>query len=83
MFTYKYTLFCSAAGISRAVTTCMMYIMTVSTLNFDEALMLMQYCRRPAGPNYGFRMQLREYHNNTAAKVSYTVFIDLYIAACY
>ena len=47
----------------------MMYIMTVSTLDFDEALMLMQYARRPAGPNEGFKMQLREYHENTAAKV--------------
>ena len=47
----------------------MMYIMTVSTLNFDEALKVMQYVRKPASPNYGFRMQLKEYHRNGVEKV--------------
>ena len=51
----------SAAGISRAVTICTMYILTVSTLNYEEAMTVMQYCRRVAGPNFGFRMQLKKY----------------------
>ena len=33
----------SAAGISRAVTICTMYILTVSTLNYEEAMTVMQY----------------------------------------
>ena len=59
----------SAAGISRAVTICVMYIMTVSTLTYEEAMTVLQYSRRVAGPNIGFRMQLKKYSRTTLEKV--------------
>ena len=60
----------SAAGISRSVTIVVMYIMTVSTLGFEEALTVVQYCREMANPNFGFRMQLRKYSETKLEEVS-------------
>ena len=54
----------SAAGISRSVTITVVYLMSVSTLNFHEALSVVQYCREVANPNMGFRTQLAHYHEN-------------------
>lgn len=50
-----------AAGISRSVTMTVMYIMTVSSLDFEESLTVVQFCREMANPNFGFRQQLRVY----------------------
>ncbi len=52
---------CSAAGISRSVTITVMYIMTISSLDFEESLTVVQYCREIANPNFGFRTQLKKY----------------------
>ncbi len=38
-----------------------MYVLTISTLNYEEALTIVQYSRRVANPNFGFRMQLKKY----------------------
>ena len=38
-----------------------MYLMTVSTLSFDESLTVVQHCRQMANPNMGFRAQLVRY----------------------
>ena len=59
----------SAAGISRAVTMTVMYLMTISSLSFEEALSVVQYCREVANPNLGFRMQLRKYEESTLEEV--------------
>ena len=44
---------------------CTMYVMTVSTLTYEEALTVLQYSRRVANPNFGFRMQLKKYARET------------------
>lgn len=59
----------SAAGISRAVTMTVMYLMTISSLSFEEALSVVQYCREVANPNLGFRMQLKKYEESTLEEV--------------
>ncbi len=41
-----------------------MYLMTVSTLSFDEALTVVQHCREMANPNAGFRTQLMRYQED-------------------
>lgn len=51
----------SAAGISRAVTISTMYVLTISTLKYEEALAVLQFSRKVANPNFGFRMQLKKY----------------------
>ena len=61
---------CSAAGISRSVTIVVMYIMTVSTLSFDESLLVVKHCREMANPNFGFRMQLKKYSEEILLEVS-------------
>ncbi|XP_064393396.1 dual specificity protein phosphatase 22-B-like [Halichondria panicea] len=50
-----------AAGISRSVTMTVMYLMTVSSLGFQDALMVVKHCREIANPNFGFRLQLKQY----------------------
>ena len=37
-----------------------MYILTVSTLTYDEAMAVMQYRHSQANPNCGFRNQLKK-----------------------
>ena len=60
----------SAAGVSRSVTIIVAYLMTVSTLSFDDALEVVQYCRDIAYPNYGFRMQLQRFQEDRLLSVS-------------
>ena len=59
----------SAAGISRSVTMTVMYIMTVSSLDFEESLTVVQFCREMANPNFGFRQQLRVYSETKLPEV--------------
>lgn len=59
----------SAAGISRSVTLCTVYIMTVSSLTYEEATAVMQYSRSVAGPNFGFRMQMKKYSKTILEQV--------------
>ena len=61
---------CSAAGISRSVTITVVYMMTVSEFNFEECLTAVRACREVANPNYGFRLQLKQYEEGKMAKVS-------------
>ncbi len=61
---------CSAAGISRSVTMTVMYIMTVSSLGFQDALRVVKHCREPANPNFGFRTQLQRYQEEKLPDVS-------------
>lgn len=60
----------SAAGISRSVTMTVMYIMTVSSLGFKDALKAVKHCRECANPNFGFRMQLQKYEDGPLSAVS-------------
>ena len=46
-----------------------MYIMTVSTLDFEESLTVVQFCREMANPNFGFRQQLRAYSETKLPEV--------------
>ncbi|XP_003384397.2 PREDICTED: dual specificity protein phosphatase 22-B-like [Amphimedon queenslandica] len=50
-----------AAGISRSVTLCTVYLMTATTLSYEDAMTVMVYARSMAGPNFGFRMQMMKY----------------------
>ena len=59
----------SAAGMSRSVTITVAYLMTVSTLSFDEALKVVQFCREIANPNLGFRTQLQRYQEDRLLEV--------------
>ena len=60
---------CSMAGISRSVTITAMYIMLVTSLDNEQALMIIKHCRPQAGPNFGFRSQLKLYYMNHAEEV--------------
>ena len=59
----------SMAGISRSVAISAMYIMLVTSLDNEQALTIIKHCRPQAGPNLGFRMQLKNYYTNHAEKV--------------
>ena len=47
-----------------------MYMMTVSEYNFEECLTAVRACREVANPNYGFRMQLKQYEGGKMTDVS-------------
>ena len=61
--------YCSMAGISRAVTMTMMYVMTVSSLGCDDSLRVVKHCRPIASPNYGFIQQLHAYEKEKLSVV--------------
>lgn len=52
------------AGMSRSVTICIAYIMSVSNLNWREALRVVRVGRKIANPNSGFQIQLQDFENN-------------------
>lgn len=52
------------AGMSRSVTVCIAYIMSISDLNWREALRVVRVGRKIANPNSGFQLQLQEFENN-------------------
>jgi len=58
------------AGISRSVTITAMYIMLVTSLTNEQALAIIRQCRPQAGPNFGFRSQLKNYYDKYAETVS-------------
>jgi len=74
---------CSAAGISRSVTITVAYLMTVSTLSFDDALKVVQYCREMANPNYGFRMQLQRFQEEKLLSVSLAICVCIMYACIF
>lgn len=52
------------AGMSRSVTICIIYVMSISNLNWREALRVVRVGRKIANPNSGFQLQLQEFENN-------------------
>jgi atypical dual specificity phosphatase len=52
------------AGMSRSVTICIAYIMSVSQLNWRDALRVVRVGRKIANPNAGFQIQLQDFENN-------------------
>jgi len=60
----------SVAGISRSVTITAMYIMLVTSLTDEQALTIIKQCRPVAGPNMGFRTQLKNYYDQYAEMVT-------------
>ncbi|CAH1983867.1 unnamed protein product [Acanthoscelides obtectus] len=49
------------AGMSRSVTVCVAYIMSVTNLNWKEALKVVRAGRAVANPNIGFQKQLEDF----------------------
>lgn len=51
------------AGVSRSVTLVVAYVMTVTTLGWQEALAAVKVARPCASPNVGFQTQLQEFES--------------------
>ncbi|KAA0718475.1 Dual specificity protein phosphatase 22-B [Triplophysa tibetana] len=49
------------AGVSRSVTLVVAYIMTVTSLGWQEALVAVKVVRPRASPNSGFKTQIQEF----------------------
>lgn len=60
---------CSLAGMSRSVTVTVAYIMTVTNLNWKDALKVVRVGRAVANPNSGFQKQLQEFESNKLEEV--------------
>lgn len=52
------------AGMSRSVTICIAYIMSVSQLNWRDALRVVRVGRKIANPNSGFQIQLQDFETS-------------------
>ncbi|XP_059420176.1 dual specificity protein phosphatase 22-B [Carassius carassius] len=52
------------AGVSRSVTLVVAYVMTVTTLGWQEALSAVKVARPCASPNVGFQNQLQEFESS-------------------
>ncbi|XP_042573627.1 dual specificity protein phosphatase 22-B-like isoform X2 [Cyprinus carpio] len=52
------------AGVSRSVTLVVAYLMTVTTLGWQEALAAVKVARPCASPNVGFQKQLQEFETS-------------------
>lgn len=52
------------AGVSRSVTLVVAYLMTVTSLGWDEALAAVKVARPCASPNMGFQNQLQEFESS-------------------
>ncbi len=61
--------FCSLAGVSRSVTLVVAYLMTVTSLGWEEALAAVKVARPCASPNMGFQKQLQEFETSQLQKV--------------
>ncbi|XP_056121583.1 dual specificity protein phosphatase 22-B [Rhinichthys klamathensis goyatoka] len=51
------------AGVSRSVTLVVAYVMTVTTLGWQDALAAVKLARPCASPNEGFQTQLKEFES--------------------
>lgn len=58
------------AGMSRSVTVAVAYIMSVTALNWKEALKVVRTGRAVANPNLGFQAQLHEFESSKLAEVN-------------
>ncbi len=71
----------SVAGISRSVTIAAAYIMSVTTINHQEAFQILRSARNAANPNIGFQRQLYEFEISGASdKVSFSGFDEFKIS---
>ncbi len=61
---------CSLAGVSRSVTLVVAYLMTVTSLGWDEALAAVKVARPCASPNMGFQNQLQEFESSQLQQVT-------------
>ena len=52
------------AGMSRSVTICIVYIMSISHLCWRDALRVVRVGRKIANPNSGFQIQMQDFENN-------------------
>ena len=57
------------AGMSRSVTVCVAYVMTITNLNWKDALKVVRTGRAVANPNLGFQTQLQEFEMFKLAEV--------------
>lgn len=55
--------------MSRSVTVTVAYIMSVTTLNWKEALKVVRVGRAVANPNSGFQKQLQDFENTRLLEV--------------
>jgi atypical dual specificity phosphatase len=60
----------SLAGMSRSVTVAVAYIMSVTSLNWKDALKVVRVGRAVANPNFGFQKQLQDFETFKLAEVS-------------
>ncbi|KXJ18502.1 dual specificity protein phosphatase 22-B [Exaiptasia diaphana] len=51
------------AGVSRSTTIVAAYLMTITTLNWQDTLRAIRVNRAVANPNYGFKRQLQDFFN--------------------
>ncbi|XP_032833512.1 dual specificity protein phosphatase 22 [Petromyzon marinus] len=56
------------AGVSRSVTMVVAYIMTVTSLGWEEAMVAVKTARTCANPNLGFQQQLQMFQNEQLAE---------------
>lgn len=64
----------SLAGMSRSVTVAVAYIMSVTSLNWKEALKVVRAGRSVANPNLGFQRQLQEFESYKLVEVYFDYF---------
>lgn len=69
-FKIFYFYLCSLAGMSRSVTVAVAYIMSVTSLNWKEALKVVRVGRSVANPNSGFQQQLEDFEMTKLYDVS-------------
>lgn len=62
--------------MSRSVTVAVAYIMSVTNLNWKEALKVVRVNRAVANPNSGFQKQLQEFENTRITEVSNKIVDD-------
>ena len=64
-----FSIFCSLAGMSRSVTIVIAYIMSITTLRWNEALKVVRGARAVSNPNSGFQKQLQEFESTRLIEV--------------
>ncbi|XP_065678739.1 dual specificity protein phosphatase 22 isoform X2 [Hydra vulgaris] len=57
------------AGVSRSSTICAAYLITITNLEWDEAILAVRVARQVVNPNCGFQKQLQTYQQMEAIKV--------------
>ena len=60
----------SLAGVSRSITILIAYLMSVTSLNWKDALKCVRAARAIANPNLGFQKQLQEFEGRCLREVS-------------